>query len=185
MADPLTMMTLAYGTKALGDAVQGGFQWASANKMSKKTPAERARLDYLKKLADEGAIPADQQSRLLALANRPAFNVANVSKANMMGNLTNQGLENSVVATQVGADLDASMARDASDRALKLGIENEMSKTQFGNQYHTENAMLTRGLMEQRQQALSEARDKMFGGVGDMFDVYGTNKFYRNNKKWT
>ena len=100
MADPLTMMTLAYGTKALGDAVQGGFQWASANKMSKKTPAEQARLSYLKKLANEGAIPPDQQSRLLSLANRPAFNISNTAKANMMGNLTNQGLENSVVAIE-------------------------------------------------------------------------------------
>jgi len=26
MSDPLTMMTLAYGGKALGDVVQGGFK---------------------------------------------------------------------------------------------------------------------------------------------------------------
>ena len=190
MADPLTMMTLAYGGKALGDVIQGGFQWAGAKKMSQKTPAEQARLSYLKKLSKEGAIPPDQQSKLLALANRPAFNIANTSKANMMGNLTNQGLENSVVATQVGADMDASMARGMSDRAMSLGVQNEMSKNEFANQYHQENALLTRGLMEQKYKAYGEARDKMLGGITDMADVYGTSKFYRNNpdawnKRWT
>ena len=182
MSDPLTMMTLAYGGKALGDVVQGGFKWAESKKMSQKTPAEQARLDYLKKLAKEGAIPPDQQSKLLALANRPSFNIANTSRANMMGNLTRQGLENSVVATQVGSDMDAQMARDASDRALRLSVDNEMSKMQYGDMATQYDANLSRSLMDRKYQAYGEARDAMIGGLTDYADVIGSSRFYKNNK---
>ena len=99
----------------------------------------------------------------------------------MQGNLTNQGLENSIIGTQVGSDVDAQLARSSSDMGLKLGLENQMSKIDFGSQYHQYGADMERNLMAQKMEMYGQAREKMLGGATDLLGIGGQYKWYQQN----
>lgn len=169
----MEILALAQAVKGVGGAVKGAFDWASANKGNKE---ENAYLKYLRNQMNDPMYSQDEINRAIMTGGNQATSTMNRGVADVQGNLTMQGLDNSVIANQVPLKAYQEMADNQNINATNIITKaNEMNKQKKRNDNLNYLEAKTK-LAKLRRDRQSDAISRTFGGILDVGSTYGDFK---------
>lgn len=158
--DPLTIMAMA-------KAAQAGISYMGAKNAPQMSdqPMYRQMVQEYQRIGTEGQFSPSQRANMLREVSAKAGTAADIGRANVAGNLTRQGLENSGIGAQMGAQFDTDRMRQVARASRAIAMANEASKSE---------AKIAMGGIgrEQYQQALGR-HQSMYSAIGQGVGAIG------------
>jgi hypothetical protein len=163
--DPLTIMAMA-------KAAQAGVSWYQAKNAPQMSdqPMYQQMVQEYQRIGTEGQFSPSQRANMLREISAKSGTAADIGKANVAGNLTRQGLENSGIGAQMGAQFDTDRMRQVARASRAIAMANEASKSEakiamggIGREQYQEALG--------RHQAITSAQTSLVGAAGEGLSV--------------
>ncbi|MDP6769551.1 MAG: hypothetical protein QF704_02505 [Anaerolineales bacterium] len=163
--DPLTIMAMA-------KAAQAGVSWYQAKNAPQMSdqPMYQQMVQEYQRIGTEGQFSPSQRANMLREISAKSGTAADIGKANVAGNLTRQGLENSGIGAQMGAQFDTDRMRQVARASRAIAMANEASKSEakiamggIGREQYQEALG--------RHQAITSAQTSLVGAIGEGISV--------------
>ena len=163
--DPLTIMAMA-------KAAQAGVSYLGARNAPQLSdqPMYQQMVQEYQRIGTEGQFSPSQRANMLREISAKSGTAADIGKANVAGNLTRQGLENSGIGAQMGAEFDVDRMRQVARASRAIAMANEASKSEakismggIGREQYQEALG--------RHQAITSAQTSLVGAAGEGLSV--------------
>lgn len=167
--DPVTAAFLA--APGIAKGVKG--LWNAFNPIKKRRSGlEQRYISQLQRRGRKGAYTPGMQREFVSQTSRAVGQQADIAKTYQQGMVARQGLENSAVATQVGAGIDQNRMAQVAQAARAIALRNEKSKIGAQDQL---GQIGRQDSQQQYYEALNARRDtdKAVQGIADVIPTIG------------
>jgi len=145
-----------------------------------KKPVSFNRTEYAKRLNQiktHGKYSPDMMGSVVNQVGNQAGNQAQMQKANMAGQMINQGMGGSIAGMRGMNEIDMNASNTISNTVRKINMENEMSKADAATEYaqaHTQYQQQARAWENQLAMGMS-------GAIGQGINMFGNETKYQQN----
>lgn len=165
----LELMALASAVQAGGKIVKGGLNWLNAG--SKISGEEAERMRELRRRINEKVISDADVARAEQFGTRRATSTMNQAVEASRGALAQQGMGNSVLASQVGLKEAQNLADAQSTQAIETRQQQNLINKEAQSRAQDELSAMKMQLANRRKAQIAQGQADMFSGGMDLLTL--------------